>query len=152
MADKYRKCVGIMLVNNEGKIFVGKRVESKYDAWQMPQGGIDNGELPKNAAIRELYEETGIKSAEYVAETSDWLYYTLPENLASTMWDGKYKGQMQRWFLFRFTGDDSEVKLDIHEQEFSQYRWVAVNELEELAIYFKKEIYAKVVAEFKPFF
>lgn len=144
----YRLGVGIVLLNARDQVFVGKRIDTLSEAWQMPQGGIDPGEEPRRAATRELYEETGIQHATLLAESRDWHHYDLPENIIPKMWGGKYRGQKQKWYLLRFTGEESEINLALHEPEFSAYRWVAHVTLPELAAPFKRDIYQAVVQEF----
>ena len=149
----YRPCVGVMLVNADGKAFVGKRIDNREgDWWQMPQGGIDKGEELKDAAFRELWEETGLR-AEHVtpiAQTGDELFYDLPDELMGKLWGGKYRGQRQFWYLFRFTGSDTDIDLNAHEPaEFCEWRWVDPELLPELIVPFKKRIYRAVLDEFR---
>jgi len=146
----YRSCVGIFLVNQDKHVFVGQRSDSKVKAWQMPQGGIDDNETIKEAAFRELFEETGIRSAEFLAESQGWRYYDLPVYLIKTLWSGKFRGQKQKWILFKFTGDEKEIQLDAHQREFSEWRWAKIDEVPDLAISFKRKIYKSVISEFKP--
>ncbi len=150
---KYRPCAGIMLYNQEGKIFVGQRADSKYSpnatAWQMPQGGIDEGEIALTAAFRELEEETGITEATFKAKTDTWLYYDLPDELIGKIWKGKYRGQKQKWFLMEYIGDGSDINVETEHQEFSEYKWVDIDELPDLVVPFKKELYEQVIEEFK---
>ena len=148
----YRRCVGCCIVNSENKVFVGQRVDSKTQAWQMPQGGIDDNESIEEAARREAFEETGIKSLEFVCESSKWHYYDLPEHFISKLWDGKYRGQKQKWVLFKFFGDDNEITLDLDQQEFREWKWVSFEDLPNLAISFKKRIYRNISKEFKASF
>jgi len=148
----YRPCVGVMLINGEGLIFAGQRIDSGLSAWQMPQGGIDPGEDPRTAAFRELQEETGI-SPDRVAlidETSDWLRYDLPDNLIGRIWGGRYRGQEQLWFLMRFLGRDIEITLDTAHPEFSEWRWLSSVELLDGIVPFKRDIYRRVIADFRP--
>ena len=149
-ADKlpYRPCVGIMLVNPGGKVFVGRRIDTP-DAWQMPQGGIDAGETPREAALRELVEEIGTGAAEVVAETEDWLRYDLPSHLIGKVWKGKYRGQEQKWILARFTGTDGDIDLVTDHPEFDAWQWVEPDRLADLIVPFKRPIYEAVVAEFR---
>jgi putative (di)nucleoside polyphosphate hydrolase len=142
----YRPCVGIMLFNADGKVFVGKRLDQTVESWQMPQGGIDKGETPKEAALRELMEEVGTKKAEILAEMDDWVTYDLPEHLVGIAFHGKYKGQRQKWFALRFTGKESDIDLTAHDPEFSSYRWVTLAELPDLIVPFKRETYRSVIA------
>ncbi len=152
----YRPCVGIMLLNAQGLVWIGRRFEKQNDDgvgkwWQMPQGGIDAGEDLKTAAFRELQEETGITSATLIAENPRWLTYDLPETLIGKSWGGKYRGQKQKWLALRFTGGDSEITLKIpgHKQEFDHWRWAKIDELMELIIPFKREVYAEVIKDFR---
>ena len=151
MTDLYRSNIGIMLVNNDNKIFVGKRIDMPSDAWQMPQGGIDEGEEPEKAVFREMFEETGIAKdkVSLIAVTSDWLFYDFPIDLKPKLFGGNYKGQKQKWFLLHFTGKNSDINLNATDNaEFSDYKWVNPIELPSLAISFKKEVYEKLLKEF----
>ena len=146
----YRPCAGIMLVNRSGKVFVGQRLDTRTEAWQMPQGGIDEGEDAEIAALRELEEETGI-AREYVtilARSSDEHFYDLPEELIGKLWHGKWRGQRQTWFLMRFTGEDSDVNIETDHQEFRAWQWIDPQELPALIVPFKEKLYRNVVAEF----
>ena len=146
----YRPCVGIMLLNPQGRVFVGQRIDNNQDAWQMPQGGIDKGEDPRDAALRELWEETGV-SAENVtitAQTPDWLTYDLPHDLVPKIWKGRYRGQKQTWFLMRFSGTDDQVVIETEHPEFSEWTWIDPADLVEKIVPFKREVYAQVVAAF----
>jgi putative (di)nucleoside polyphosphate hydrolase len=144
----YRPCVGAMLLNAEGKVFVGRRIDQTVESWQMPQGGIDAGETPQEAVLRELKEETGTGKAEIVRAHPDWLAYDLPPHLIGVALHGKYRGQKQKWFALRFTGKDSDIDLRTHEPEFAAWRWVTMDELPKLIVPFKRDIYKKVVAAF----
>ncbi|MEP2640144.1 RNA pyrophosphohydrolase [Roseobacter sp.] len=147
----YRPCVGVMLVNAHGQVFVGQRRDSEYDAWQMPQGGVDKGEAPRAAALRELWEETGV-TADLVrieAESAQWLPYELPHDLVPKLWKGRYRGQEQKWFLMRFDGDDSQVNIATEHPEFSHWRWLSADALVENIVPFKRDVYAAVMAEFR---
>jgi putative (di)nucleoside polyphosphate hydrolase len=145
----YRTGVGIMLVNRDGQVFVARRIDTP-DAWQMPQGGIDPGEAPRAAALRELKEEIGTDKAEILAESRDWLTYDLPEALRGRAWGGRFRGQRQRWFLCRFLGDDADIDLDHHEHpEFDAWRWVPPAKLPELIVGFKRDLYRTLLEEFR---
>ena len=145
----YRPCVGIMLFNQDGKVFVGKRIDQSVEGWQMPQGGIDKGETPKQAALRELQEEVGTDKAEIMAEMDDWVTYDLPGPLVGVAFRGKYKGQRQKWFALRFTGNDADIDLTSHEPEFSAFQWVSLAALPGLIVPFKRETYKAVIAAFR---
>jgi putative (di)nucleoside polyphosphate hydrolase len=145
-----RPCVGIMLISKDGRAFVGQRIDVFEEAWQMPQGGIDKDESPCDAAIRELHEEAGTDKAEIVAEVADWLDYELPKDTAAGRWGGKYRGQTQKWFALRFTGADADIDLEAHEPEFKAWRWMELDALPGLVVPFKRPIYERVVAEFRP--
>ena len=149
----YRPCVGIMLVNRQGMAFVGKRIDNREgDFWQMPQGGIDDGEELRAAALRELYEETGVQEAKLtvLAQTREELLYDLPEELMGKLWKGKYRGQRQHWLLARFTGEDADVRLDAHQPaEFCDWKWIAPDLLPELIVPFKRRVYQAVLDEFR---
>lgn len=153
MTDKsdlpYRKCAGLMLVNDHGLVFVARRKDTP-DAWQMPQGGIDKGETPHEAALRELEEEIGTAKAEIVAESAQWLRYDLPDHLIGKVWKGKYRGQEQKWFLLRFTGTDADIDIATRHPEFDAWKWAPVDELPEMIVPFKRSIYEALVDEFGP--
>lgn len=144
----YRQGVGMLVLNRQGLAFAGLRVDQTAEAWQLPQGGIDPGEAPRDTAVRELAEETGIETAEIVAESRGWLTYDLPREIADKVWQGRYRGQTLKFFAFRFLGDDGEVRLDAHEREFAEWRWVPVPDLPALIVPFKRTLYEQVVAEF----
>ena len=148
----YRPCVGVMLINPQGLIFAGQRIDSTSAAWQMPQGGIDDGEKPRDAALRELLEETGITAdlVTYIAKTDDWLTYDLPKELLGKVWGGKYRGQRQKWFLYRFLGRDDQVAIASAHPEFSTWRWIGADEMIATIVPFKRAVYEKVVAVFRP--
>lgn len=144
----YRPCVGILLLNQENLVFVGNRIDTPGAHWQMPQGGIEPGETPADAAMRELYEETGLKNAEIIAEAGELFRYDLPPALSKRVWGGRYRGQEQHWFAIRFHGQDSEIKLDLHEPEFSEWRWMAMTDITSHIVPFKRAIYEDVLSEF----
>ena len=138
-----------MLRDQRGRVLVGKRIDMKSDAWQMPQGGIDGGEQPEQALWRELREEVGTDKAEIVAQSRDWLTYEFPADLQPKLWRGRYRGQAQKWFLLRFLGADADLDLDAHtDREFSEVRWVEPTELAELIVGFKRDLYRRVLDEF----
>lgn len=149
----YRPCVGVMLVNRHGHAFVGKRIDNREgDFWQMPQGGIDEGEDLRTAALRELHEETGVTEGlvALIAQTREELLYDLPEELVGKLWKGKYRGQRQHWMLARFTGDDSDIRLDAHNPpEFCEWKWIEPALLPELIVPFKRRVYHAVLEEFR---
>ncbi|OUS12223.1 RNA pyrophosphohydrolase [Rhodospirillales bacterium 47_12_T64] len=144
----YRPCVGIMLLNQHGKVFVAQRIDNPGKAWQMPQGGIDDGEEPIKAAFRELEEETGTANAELVAESADWHAYDLPRDLVPKIWKGRYRGQKQKWFVFRFKGQDSDINIETDIPEFSDWKWTDMSSLPDLIVPFKRDLYIKLVEEF----
>jgi putative (di)nucleoside polyphosphate hydrolase len=146
----YRPCVGVMLLNAQGQVFVGQRLDNKLEAWQMPQGGIDPGEDPQETAIRELGEETGIAPAHIriVARAPEELFYDLPPELVGKIWKGKYRGQRQIWFLARFTGQDSDVDIQTPHPEFRAWKWADPAELPHMIVPFKQTLYRQVLAAF----
>ena len=161
----YRPCVGVMLVNSAGRVFVGQRIDTREraargevsagegDAWQMPQGGIDDGEELRAAALRELFEETGVTAdfVQVIAETAEEYFYDLPPELLGRLWKGRYRGQRQKWLLLRFTGEDSQVDLNAHDPaEFATWKWVDPESLPDLIVPFKKRVYRQVLDEFRP--
>jgi putative (di)nucleoside polyphosphate hydrolase len=146
----YRPCAGVMLINRDGRVFVGQRLDSTLEAWQMPQGGIDPGEDPLEAAYRELWEETGVRRehVELVAEAQEELTYDLPDDLIGKVWKGKWRGQRQRWFLFRFLGTDRDIDIATAEPEFRAWRWADPADLPELIVPFKRELYRRLLTIF----
>lgn len=146
----YRPCVGVMLLNRTGLAFAGQRVNMQTDAWQMPQGGIDNGEDPRDAAFRELAEETGVVNAEVIGESAAWHRYDLPNEYLGRVWRGRYRGQEQKWFAMRFTGSDAEIDLNAHDREFATWRWLDPEDLPALIVPFKRAVYEAVIEEFRP--
>ncbi|NQV84515.1 MAG: RNA pyrophosphohydrolase [Rhodospirillales bacterium] len=145
----YRRGVGAVLFNKDGLVFAGRRIGRYSDSWQLPQGGIDEGEHPERAVLRELEEETGTDKAEILAETSTWLSYDLPNDLIGVAWRGRYRGQTQKWFALRFTGNDDDFDLNAHSKpEFSEWRWVALEELPGLIVPFKRHLYDDILNEF----
>ena len=148
----YRPCVGVMLANPRGQIFVGQRLDRDTDAWQMPQGGVDKGEKTLDAAYRELEEETGITAnlVTLEAESAELIPYDIPHELVPNIWKGRYRGQEQKWFLMRFHGTADQIKIATKHPEFSAWKWIAADELIGGIVPFKREVYEKVLAEFSP--
>lgn len=148
----YRDGVGMCIINKKKEIFVGKRISSKFDGWQMPQGGIDLGETPSKAAMREMLEEIGTSNGVIMSETKSWYCYDVPRLLVPKLWNGAYRGQRQKWFLIMFEGEDSEINVDasIH-PEFYKWQWVDYQSLPDIIIPFKRKLYQSVLAEFQPF-
>lgn len=146
----YRPCAGAMMINRAGLAFVGQRIDTTMEAWQMPQGGIDPDEDARAAAIRELYEETGVASRhlELIAEAPEEFTYDLPPELIGKVWKGRYRGQRQRWFLFRFTGTDGDIDIATEHPEFRTWRWIEPDELPRLIVPFKRALYEDVLAAF----
>jgi putative (di)nucleoside polyphosphate hydrolase len=145
----YRPCVGIILLNNEHKVFVGQRVDVAGEAWQLPQGGIDACETPRVAALRELYEEVGTQNVDILGETASWLNYDFPAGIEKA---GRWKGQRQKWFAMRFLGSDDEINIRGDHPEFREWRWVTPEELPLLAVSFKRQVYFTALTELSPFF
>jgi putative (di)nucleoside polyphosphate hydrolase len=154
----YRPCVGIMVLNAAGQVWIGRRHDAPGEPegpgtwWQMPQGGIDDGEDPARAALRELSEETGIRSVEMIAESPGWYSYDLPDGLRPKAWGGRYRGQIQKWFAVRFTGPEDEVVLNRpgHKPEFDAWRWADLHEVMDLIVPFKRAVYSQVLRDFAP--
>ena len=146
----YRPCVGIVVMNRQGYVFAATRIDNPTDAWQMPQGGVDEGEVPRDAALRELTEETGIApaSVEVLAETENWIPYDLPHDLVPKLWKGRYRGQEQKWFLMSFEGADSDINIQTEHQEFSKWKWLPVDELVPNIVPFKRSVYVAVLEAF----
>lgn len=145
----YRPSVGLMILNKKLEVFVGRRVDTKADAWQMPQGGIDTHESPEKAALREMKEEIGTNNAEILAVTKQWYKYDLPEFLVPKLWKGQYRGQRQKWFLLSFKGEDQEINLNSSEVEFGDWKWVKIEELPNIIVTFKRSLYISVIEEFR---
>lgn len=154
----YRPCAGIAAFNRAGLVFVGRRAGGpehvdRTHVWQMPQGGIDDGEDPYQAALRELYEETNIRSVEKLGEIAEWLTYDIPRDIIGEAWGGKYRGQKQKWYALRFVGEEREINITNpaggHKPEFIDWRWAKINDLPELVVPFKRQTYERVVAEFR---
>jgi len=145
----YRPCVGLMVLNRAGKVFIGKRVDQTIESWQMPQGGIDPGEDPRETALRELEQEIGTAKDEFLREHPDWLTYDLPPQLIGVAWEGRYRGQKLKWFAVRFGGTDADINLKTAHQEFSDWKWTDIGELPALIVPFKRETYAKVIEAFR---
>jgi len=150
-AKPYRRGVGITLLAPDKRIFVGRRIDTP-GAWQMPQGGIDKDETPRDAALRELHEEVGTLEAEILAETRDCLTYELPGDLHLQAWGGRFRGQRQKWFAMRFLGKDADIRLDAHEAEFDAWKWVTREELLRDIVAFKRPLYEAALKEFAPLF
>lgn len=147
----YRPCAGVVLIDRAGLVFAGCRLDGSGE-WQMPQGGIDKGETPRNAALRELAEEIGTDKGEIIAETSDWLTYDLPEHLIGKALKGRYRGQTQKWFAMRFSGADSDINVQgVEHPEFSDWTWMRADDLASQIVTFKRDVYARVFEEFQSY-
>jgi putative (di)nucleoside polyphosphate hydrolase len=148
----YRAGVGVVLINRRGEVFVGRRADVIEDAWQMPQGGINRGESPRAAALRELKEEIGTNAVEIVGESEQWLYYDVPEALARKAWGGRWRGQRQKWFVMLFNGKDADINVATAQPEFNAWRWVPLADLEALSVSFKRQLYLNVLGQFPEIF
>ena len=145
----YRPCVGMMLFHKDRqRVFVARRIDTRAEAWQMPQGGIDGGESPEDALFREMHEEIGTDKAVVLAQSKDWLSYDLPEELVPNLWNGKYRGQTQKWFALEFTGEDGDINIETKNPEFLAWRWEKLENIPQLIVPFKRELYTQLVAEF----
>ena len=144
-----RTGVGIVLLNNDNKVFVARRIDNAKKFWQMPQGGVDEGEDLLNAAYRELKEETSIFNVKLIKEIEDWTQYDLPSKLIGIIWKGRYKGQKQKWFIFKFLGNDTEINIKTKNPEFLDWKWIEIGKITEIVVDFKKEVYQKVEKEIK---
>ena len=145
----YRPCVGVMLLNRDGLVFVGKRLDQTIEGWQMPQGGIDEGETPEQAALRELEEEIGTRNAKILGEHPDWLAYDLPSHLLGVALRGRYRGQRQKWLAMRFLGEDSEINVATAEPEFQEWKWLAIEALPRMIVPYKRDTYMQVISTFR---
>ena len=141
--------VGAIVLNNKNQIFVGKRRDNPIDKWQMPQGGVNQNENFLDAMLRELHEETSIKSIKIIKEFDYWLEYELPKNLLGIIWQGKYRGQRQKWFIVKFTGDESEININTKHPEFKEWKWIEMDKLPDVIVDFKKDVYKKILVELK---
>ena len=152
MDKKYEKLplrngVGIVLLNSENKVFVAKRIDNPKNFWQMPQGGVDKNETFYTAALRELKEETGVESVKLIKEIDNWLTYELPKNLLGKIWKGKYRGQKQKWFIMRFVGNEEEINIKTKNAEFKEWKWIDINQLMNVVVSFKLDVYKSIVKE-----
>jgi putative (di)nucleoside polyphosphate hydrolase len=147
----YRRGVGMMMLNAHGNVFIARRIDTLSDAWQMPQGGIDEGEAPRDAALRELEEEIGTRNATIIGETAEWLNYDLPDALVPVLWNGRFRGQTQKWFCLRFHGHDSEINIATQNPEFLEWKWTSIDSLPDVIVPFKRALYQRIVNEFSKF-
>lgn len=154
ISKPYRSAVGILLLNANRHVFVGHRIDTKSEAWQMPQGGIDWGESPQEAVLRELWEETGVtkEKVRIIRESEDWFHYDLPDHLADTLWRGRYRGQKQKWFAMEFLGEDKDINIQTDRPEFCEWKWADPFTLPEIIVPFKRDLYAAIVRDFEPIF
>ena len=153
MTDKYRHCVGMMILNHDNNILVGRRIDHPSGYWQMPQGGIDKNEIPEDSVLREMMEEIGTNAVKLINTSSQWLSYEIPEDTLKTLpWGNKYIGQTQKWFVFRFIGTNKDINVGTENPEFSEWKWIDHNNLIESAVPFKRNLYEKILEEFKTFF
>ncbi len=148
--NRYRKSVGIILVNKDNKVFMGKRFDSSTEAWQLPQGGVEDGEPLQDAAWREMKEEIGTANAKLLHESDKWYHYDLPESIYQNLWNGRYIGQRQKWFVFQFLGDDSEINIATEVPEFKEWNWVDFSILPSLIVDFKQDLYKQLVQDLEP--
>ena len=146
----YRPGTGVVLLNPENRVFVGQRIDTSIEAWQMPQGGIDAGEDAKTAALRELEEEIGTRNVKVLARAKNWLTYDLPDELVGKVWGGQFRGQRQAWFLMRFLGCDADITLATAHPEFRAWKWIPFDEVVKTIVPFKRDVYGRVLAEFRP--
>jgi len=144
-----RKGVGVVLLNNNNQVFVGKRIDNSNDFWQMPQGGIDKDENPLDAALRELKEETSIKSVKLIQEIQNEITYNLPDNLLGIIWKGRFKGQTQKWYIMKFLGNDNEINLKTKHPEFLEWKWINIENITDKVVDFKLHVYEKIKQELK---
>ena len=153
MIKKYRRCVGMMILNSDNNILVGRRIDHPSGYWQMPQGGIDENENPEEAVWREMMEEIGTNKAKLITSSSQWINYDIPkETLATLPWGKKYVGQTQKWFLFRFLGNDSDINVETNNPEFSEWKWARLNSIVDNIVPFKRKVYSLILNEFKEIF
>lgn len=145
----YRIGVGMMVLNAQNQVFVAKRIDPISEAWQMPQGGMDAGESPMIASLRELKEEIGTDKFEVIRESADWYTYDLPDELVGKIWDGQYRGQKQKWFALRFTGEDADINIATEHPEFCEWKWIEMRALPDIIVPFKRELYRALIEEFK---